>query len=104
MDFGLAREGRSGLTQTGARLGTEEAYMPMEQLLGDQKSIGPRSDVFNLGVILFELVTGKRPFDDKPMAKTRPEPAGTARATPRPGRGSWTRCAQGDGQECEGSV
>ena len=94
MDFGLAREGRSGLTRTGARLGTEE-YMPMEQLLGDQKSIGPWSDVFSLGVIFFELLTGKRPFDDNPMAKTRPEttPAPSA-AAPGPGAPSWTHFAQ----------
>ena len=60
MDFGLARtvEG-DGMTQTGALVGTM-AYMSPEQAFG--KDLDQRSDVFALGLILFELLTGKTPF------------------------------------------
>ncbi|MGA2003091.1 MAG: tetratricopeptide repeat protein [Terriglobales bacterium] len=60
MDFGLARtvEG-DGMTQTGALVGTME-YMSPEQALG--KELDQRSDIFALGLILYELLTGKTPF------------------------------------------
>ncbi len=60
MDFGLARmvEG-DGMTQTGALVGTME-YMSPEQALG--KDLDQRSDLFSLGLILYELLTGKMPF------------------------------------------
>lgn len=60
MDFGLARtlEG-DGMTQSGAVVGTME-YMSPEQALG--KNLDQRSDIFALGLILFELLTGKTPF------------------------------------------
>jgi len=70
VDFGLARsfDGNSQtLTETGERLGTP-AYMSPEQVLGDSKKIGPATDVYSLGMILFELVTGKLPFTGPPMA------------------------------------
>ena len=58
MDFGLARtvEG-DGMTQTGALVGTME-YMSPEQALA--KSLDQRSDLFTLGLILYELLTGRR--------------------------------------------
>jgi eukaryotic-like serine/threonine-protein kinase len=60
MDFGLARtlEG-SGMTQTGALVGTME-YMSPEQALG--KNLDQRSDLFTVGLIFYELLTGKMPF------------------------------------------
>src|SRR5579862_4095534 len=60
MDFGLARavEG-DGLTRTGAMLGTME-YMSPEQAQG--KELKPSSDIFTVGLILYELVSGVMPF------------------------------------------
>ena len=65
MDFGLARREESQdsrLTNSGAIMGTP-AYMAPEQVNGDIRAMGPATDVYALGVILYELLTGKRPFD-----------------------------------------
>src|SRR5450759_234346 len=60
MDFGLARSlETSGLTQTGALLGTP-AYMSPEQAKG--ATLDPRSDLFSLGIIFYEMLTGTVPF------------------------------------------
>jgi eukaryotic-like serine/threonine-protein kinase len=60
MDFGLARSLESdGMTKTGAVLGTME-YMSPEQAMGG--NIDQRSDLFTVGLIFFELLTGKVPF------------------------------------------
>ncbi len=65
MDFGLACEtaitGDIRLTQSGAILGSP-AYMSPEQADGQIKKIGPLSDLYSLGVILYELLTGQLPF------------------------------------------
>ena len=60
MDFGLARLVESqGMTQTGALVGTME-YMSPEQALGSE--LDQKSDIFTLGLIFYELLTGKMPF------------------------------------------
>ncbi|MBI4613648.1 MAG: protein kinase [Planctomycetes bacterium] len=62
VDFGLAREiGGSDLTATGQILGTP-AYMAPEQVRGDKDRIGPRSDIYSLGAILYVALTGQAPY------------------------------------------
>jgi serine/threonine-protein kinase len=62
-DFGLARQVHRdrGLTAPGAVLGTP-SYMPPEQASGRRDQVGPASDVYSLGAVLYELVTGRPPF------------------------------------------
>lgn len=62
-DFGLAKrvEGDSNLTQTGQIVGTP-SYMPPEQASGRSDAVGPLSDVYSVGAILYCLLTGRPPF------------------------------------------
>jgi WD40 repeat protein/tRNA A-37 threonylcarbamoyl transferase component Bud32 len=62
-DFGLARplDAASSLTATGQVLGTP-AYMSPEQASGKSQSVGPAADVYSLGALLFDLLTGRPPF------------------------------------------
>lgn len=69
LDFGLARitdvePGETVTTETGQIRGTL-AYMAPEQIRGDRAEIDTRSDVYGLGVLLFEMLTGRLPFDAK---------------------------------------
>ena len=67
MDFGIARSAYlPGMTQTGALIGTPE-YMSPEQAKGEK--LDERSDLFSLGVIFYELLTGNSPYySDTPLA------------------------------------
>ena len=84
-DFGIARAGTSQMTETGSIVGTAQ-YLSPEQARGGE--VDPRSDLYSLGVVLHELLTGKTPFDGetpveiamkhlstppKPPSKLRPD-------------------------------
>jgi len=66
MDFGLAKEvdaaDRTQLTQVGTTMGTP-TYMPPEQAEGDLEGIDAQSDVYSLGAVLYEMLTGQPPFE-----------------------------------------
>ena len=80
-DFGLAKRvdlagdesgGGSGgrpVTKTGQILGTP-AYMAPEQASGDSKSVGPRTDVYGLGAVLYHLIVGHPPFRGRTLVDT----------------------------------
>jgi len=71
MDFGLAKRLDEGapLTVTGQMLGTPQ-YMPPEQIEGERDRIGPPSDVYALGAMLYEALTGRPPFLGATMGET----------------------------------
>ncbi len=86
-DFGLARalDDGEGSTRTGVILGTP-AYMAPEQAAANLRQVGPHSDVYSLGAILYECLTGRPPFRSDSALNTilqvlesEPEPPGRVR-------------------------
>lgn len=67
-DFGIARLTESAVTLTGDSVIGTPAYMSPEQIHGD-KAIDGRSDIYALGVICFEMLTGQRPYQDTTATK-----------------------------------
>jgi serine/threonine-protein kinase len=78
-DFGIARITDSSKTKTGMVLGTP-SYMSPEQLAG--KKVTGQSDIFSLGVMLFQMVTGKLPFTGDSMASLMYKIANEAHPSP----------------------
>lgn len=71
-DFGLAKRldsAASKHTNTGAILGTP-SYMAPEQAAGKSRGVGPGTDIYSLGAILYELLTGKPPFQGETSIET----------------------------------
>jgi serine/threonine-protein kinase len=82
-DFGIARAGTSQMTETGSIVGTAQ-YLSPEQARGGE--VDPRSDLYSLGIVLYELLTGKTPFDGETPVEiamkhlsTAPKPPSTLR-------------------------
>jgi tRNA A-37 threonylcarbamoyl transferase component Bud32 len=71
-DFGLAKlatpSSDSPATQAGDQMGTPD-YMAPEQAAGDSMHAGPAADIYSLGVILYELITGRRPFTGESVVR-----------------------------------
>ncbi len=59
-DFGIARAGASDMTQTGSIMGTAQ-YLSPEQAQGH--AVTPQSDLYSIGICLYEMLTGRLPFD-----------------------------------------
>ena len=103
-DFGLAKQAGAGdLTATQAVMGTP-AYMAPEQARGDTKFVGPQGDVYSLGVILYEYLTGTRPFEAtdqlallRKVAEDEPERPRKRIAGIAPGRGADLPQVPGEG-------
>jgi tetratricopeptide (TPR) repeat protein/tRNA A-37 threonylcarbamoyl transferase component Bud32 len=93
VDFGLALHQQGGdqrLTVRGVPLGTP-AYMAPEQVKGDVEAMGPACDIFGLGVILYELLAGRLPFEGsslmimtKVLTEDAPPPSVHGRPVPAP--------------------
>jgi WD40 repeat protein/tRNA A-37 threonylcarbamoyl transferase component Bud32 len=97
-DFGLAKrlDTQTGQTQSGMILGTP-SYMAPEQAAGKTKEIGPATDVYALGAILYELATGRPPFKAASLMDTvfqvlSEEPVAPSRLQPKLARDLETIC------------
>ncbi len=85
-DFGLAKVAAEGgdavLTQSGAMVGTP-SYMSPEQALGDSKRVTCSSDVYSIGAILYEVLTGRAPFRAATPVETMRQVVDETPAAPR---------------------
>jgi WD40 repeat protein/serine/threonine protein kinase/tetratricopeptide (TPR) repeat protein len=111
-DFGLAKRlGEAGQTQSGAVLGTP-SYMAPEQADGKTKEVGPAADVYALGAVLYELLTGRPPFKaanslDTLLQVMSEEPVSVRRLQPGVPRDLETvclKCLQKDPQKRYGTA
>ncbi len=91
-DFGLAREeSQATLTRSGVPVGTP-SYMSPEQVAGRAALIGPRSDVYALGVILYRMLTNRLPFDGTSVAEVYSSILAEDPKPPEAGRDLQTIC------------
>ena len=85
VDFGIAKltdPERGGMTEAGALIGTPE-YMSPEQAAGRTSEVGRRSDVYSLGVVMYQLATGRVPFQGSSTAETLVAQMQSTAAPPR---------------------
>ena len=100
-DFGIARSGASQMTEAGSIVGTAQ-YLSPEQARG--KPVDQRSDLYSLGIVLYEMLTGRgavhgrrrrRDRDEAPRHDPRPAVEAPARGLARPRRGRDARAREG---------